>query len=240
MGRRPILDSKLVSKLVKKYGKRDIQQIRVMVSKKAAKHGISAEAALILLAKEKGIGTATFQRKLDLAKQTEVRDALPLYFAPAPRGNGTTKVTKVRSRPNIGKRAAMKSAIEFVIQDPELRSRCADILMASSNFDRPVNQATLVLEDRIRRKAQPPKKLVGENLVGFAFNEELAKTVLQVASNDGDDQRGFTQILRGIVPPFRNKTHHHIVHGFSREEALRVCGFIDVLLRVVDNSVKLK
>ena len=127
-----------------------------------------------------------------------------------------------------------------MIEDQELRSRCQDILMASANFDRPINQATLVLEDRIRKKVQPTQKLVGENLVGHAFNEEISKTVLRVASNDSDDQRGFTQMLRGIFAAFRNKTHHHIIKSFSREEAMRVCGFIDVLLRVVDNSVKMK
>ncbi len=73
--------------------------------------------------------------------------------------------------------------------------------------------------------------------MGYAFNEEINRTVLRVASNEAEDQRGFTQILRGIVPAFRNKTHHHITNTFSREEALRVVGFIDVLLRIVDNSV---
>ena len=77
-------------------------------------------------------------------------------------------------------------------------------------------------------------------MVSQAFNEQLAKTVLQIASNDPDDQRGFTQILRGIVPAFRNLTHHHVTDIFSRQDALRVCGFIDVLLRVVDGSTKVK
>ena len=140
----------------------------------------------------------------------------------------------------VNNKASLKFVIECLIQDQELRARCGDILMARSNFDRPINQATLVLEHRVRRNAQPTQKLVGESLVGYAFNEDLAKTVLRVASNDPDDQRGFTQILRGIVPAFRNKTHHHIINTFSREEALRVCGFIDVLLRVVDSSVKIK
>src|SRR5208282_3892567 len=128
----------------------------------------------------------------------------------------------------------------YLIQDNELRDRCGDILLASSKFDRPINQATQVLEDRIRKKAQPNlvgKKLVGEALVNFAFNEDLSKTVLQV-NDDPEDQRGFTQILRELVPAFRNKTHHHILNNLSREEAMRVCGFIDVLLRVVDGTTK--
>lgn len=241
MARPRILDQKIMLKIAKKLGKKNIIVVNGIVSKKASKLGISAEAALILLAKEHGIGTSTYQRNLDVTKQAEVRDALPSIFAPAQTKNHAGKIKNGNgTKPNISKKASLKLAIEYLIEDQELRSRCQDILMASANFDRPINQATLVLEDRIRKKAQPTQKLVGENLVGHAFNEEISKTVLRVASNDSDDQRGFTQMLRGIFAAFRNKTHHHIIKSFSREEAMRVCGFIDVLLRVVDNSVKMK
>jgi uncharacterized protein (TIGR02391 family) len=128
-----------------------------------------------------------------------------------------------------------------LIQDSQLRERCMDLLIkASSSYDRAINQATQILEDRIRIKAAPPKKMTGESLVGFAFNEDLAKTILRVDSGEADDQRGFTQILRGVVPAFRNKTHHHITDGFSQEDAMRVVGFVDFLLRVVDKSVNTK
>lgn len=241
MARPRILDSKIMSKVAKKLGKKDITAVNGMVSKKASKLGISAEAALILLAKEHGIGTSTYQRSLEVTKQAEVRDALPAIFAPSKIINHSSKTKNGNgTKPGISKKASLKLAIEYLIEDQELRSRCQDILMASANFDRPINQATLVLEDRIRKKAQPTAKLVGENLVGYAFNEEISKTVLRVASNDADDQRGFTQILRGVVAAFRNKTHHHVVNSFSRQEAMRVCGFIGVLLRIIDNSVKLK
>jgi len=242
MGRPAILDRKLMEKIATKVGKKDLTLINGMVSRRAAKLGVSAEAALVILAREYNIGVSTYQRKLDSAKQGEIRDNLTVFF-PAQKGNtGHTVGTgnSGLSKPNVSKRSSLKSAIEYLIQDEELKTRCQDILLASSNFDRPVNQATLVLEDRIRKKAQPPHKLVGENLVGYAFNEDLSKTVLRVASSDSDDQRGFTQILRGIVPAFRNKTHHHIINSFSREEAMRVCGFVDVLLRVVDSSTKIR
>lgn len=241
MARPHILDSKIMSKLVKKLGKKKVTDINVIVSNKASKLGISAEAALIILAKQHGIGTSTYQRSLDVAKQAEVRDALPTIFAPARITNHASKARNENGiKSVISKKASLKLTIEYLIEDEELRSRCQDILMASANFDRPINQATLVLEDRIRKKALPTKKIVGENLVGYAFNEEISRTVLRVASNDSDDQRGFTQMLRGIFAAFRNKTHHHIIKSFSREEAMCVCGFIDVLLRVVDNSVKIK
>ena len=243
MARPPILDQSLLSKIAKKRGKQDIASIRKLVSKKAAKHGISSEAALVLLAKEYGIGTSAYQRKLDVTKQTEVRDVLPSLFSPviSPSGGSNhsarPKPGKVAGQ-TISNKAALKLAVEYLLQDQELLSRCQDILMASAKFDRPINQATLVLEDRIRQKAKPPKNLVGENLVNYAFKEDISKTILRVSSGDEEAQRGFTQILRGAVSAFRNKTHHHIVNSISREEALRVCGFIDVLLRVVDQSVK--
>ncbi len=240
MARPRILDSKIMSKVAKKLGKKDITAVNGMVSRKASQLGISAEAALVILAKENGIGTSTFQRNLDATKQAEVRDALPALFAPSARTTTNERQAKNKKSLPISKWAVLKSAIEYLIQDQALVDRCVDNLLGHRNFDIAINQATLVLEDRIRNKAQPTKKLVGEPLVNFAFSEDLSKTVLQVAGNDSDDQRGFTQILRGLVPTFRNKTHHHVIKTFSREDAMRVCGFIDVLLRVVDNSVKIR
>jgi uncharacterized protein (TIGR02391 family) len=239
MGRPAILDRKLMGKIATKLGKKDLTVVNGIVSRKASKLGVSAEAALVILAKEQGIGVSTFQRKLDAVKQAEIRDNLTPNRPGQQNANNGSAVRNSRPvKPGVSRKASIKFAIEYLIQDQELKTRCQDILLASSHFDRPVNQATLVLEDRIRKKAQPTQKLVGENLVGYAFNEDLNKTVLRVASNDPDDQRGFTQILRGIVPAFRNKTHHHVINSFSQDEALRVCGFIDVLLRVVDNSIK--
>jgi uncharacterized protein (TIGR02391 family) len=140
----------------------------------------------------------------------------------------------------MSKTASLKLAAKHLMQDSELRSRCLDLLGASSKFDRAINQATLVLEDRIRKKVKPATPMTGEPLVNHAFKDDLSKTVLRVASGIADDQRGFTQILRGVVPAFRNQTHHHTSDDFSREEAILVVGFIDVLLRVVDRSVDVR
>ena len=238
MGRR-ILDEKIMDKLAGKLGKSKIADVNVVVSRKASKLGISAEAALVVLAKEYGIGTAIYQRKLDPTKQAEVRSALPSMFINGVGNRSKGKTPKIKPAA-ITPRKRLKAAIEYLIEDQELRERCQDMLMAPRNFDRAINQATQVLEDRIRKKAQPTRNLVGEPLVNFAFNQEMSKTVLRIASGESDDQRGYTQFFRGVVPAFRNKTHHHIINDFSREEAMRVCGFIDVLLRAVDSSQKVK
>jgi len=240
MGRPSILDPKIMSKIAKKLGKKDRTSINVMVSQKASKLGVSAEAALIILAKEYGIGTSTFQRHLDSTKQAEIRDTLPTIFtsnhhSAVKNDGGISK----RSIPPTNKRILLKAAIEYLIQDDELRDRCEDILLSPSKFDRPINQATLVLEDRIRKKVQPTKKLVGVDLVNYAFKGDLDKTILKISDNS-DEQDGFTNILRGVMLAFRNLTHHHITNQFTREEAMRVCGFIDVLVRVVDSSTKVR
>jgi hypothetical protein len=235
MTRHRILDLNIMEKIAKKTGG-DVSSIRNSVNKKAKKFQISSEAALVILAKEQGIGTSTYQRNLDVIKQFEIRDTLPIIFASnIPDKVSTKKLKNKKSNKfTINRRTNLKAAIEYLIEDQVLLDRCLDILMAQKNFDRPINQATLVLENRIRDKAQPIPKLVGENLINHTFNEELSKTMLQVASKDSEDQRGFTQILRGIIHMFRNKTHHNITASFSREDAIRV------LLRVIDKSAKVK
>ena len=120
------------------------------------------------------------------------------------------------------------------IHDEELKGRCSDILTASENFDRVINQATLVLEDRIRTKS----KLSGEQgvtLVNKAINSDLKKSVL-ATSSDPDEHEGIAHICRGIVFTYRNPTHHRIIEDYSREDALKFCAFIDLLLTIIGNS----
>jgi uncharacterized protein (TIGR02391 family) len=232
---RRILDEKLVGKLAKKRDV-DASSIGSLVSKAAAKHGISSQAALVVLAKEHGIGTASFQKRLDSVTNTHIRDVLSSGLSrPAMKANATTQRTPRR---RASDKYLWSASTKTLISDPTLSERCGDILRGRTNFDRAVNQATQVLEDRIRRRLGSGVRLTGESLVGSAFNEEISKSKLRVASQIADEQRGFTQILRGIVPAFRNATHHDVIDGFSREDALRICGFVDFLLRVVDGSVK--
>ena len=233
-----ILDPKLLAKLAAAKRKSE-KYIRETVSKFAQRHGVSSEAALVVMARQSGVGTAVYQRKLDPPKQSEVRD---LLTRSAPEHTATTRAGKQptpRTKP-ASKRASLKTATRHLLQDAELRGRCLDLLDARSRFDRAISQATLVLEDRIRKKAKPQTPMTGESLVNFAFKDDIAKTVLRVASGQADDQRGFTNILRGIVPAFRNQTHHHVTESFSQEDAILVVGFVDVLLRVVESAVDMR
>jgi hypothetical protein len=93
-----------------------------------------------------------------------------------------------------------------------------------------VNQATMVLEDRIRRKAKDPAGLTGTQLVNayVKANPEESKIVF---SSEPDEQDGFSNVLRGMMLAFRNTTHHSPSDAWTREEALKVCAFVDYLLK---------
>jgi hypothetical protein len=119
------------------------------------------------------------------------------------------------------------------IHDPEQKERCSDLLSAPGNFDRVINQATLVLEDRIRKKSGIDKELVGTHLVNTVINSDVNKAWLRMSESEEEHER-IGHICSGIVLAFRNPTHHEIADRFSREAALKVCAFVDNLLAVVD------
>ena len=124
------------------------------------------------------------------------------------------------------------------IKDEELKSRCADILTASSNFDRVINQASQVLEDRIRTKSGLDRSFVGIKLVNNALNADRSKSVLIISENN-EEHEGFCHICRGIMLAFRNPTHHYLSDSFEREDALKFTAFVDNLLKIL-NKCKVK
>lgn len=121
------------------------------------------------------------------------------------------------------------------IEDSQLRDRCSDILSARGNFDRVINQATQVLEDRLRRKAGSDRNTVGVKLVSEALGGDPSTARLAVSPH-ADEQEGITHILRGIMVGFRNPTHHQLGSTISREKALKVCCFIDFLLGILNSA----
>lgn len=125
--------------------------------------------------------------------------------------------------------------ISNYIHDKELRDRCLDLLEADSKYDRVINQATQVLEDRVRTKAKLTDRLEGVRLINATLNPDPSKTVLKV-SNDPDEQQGFCDMCRGIMLAFRNPTHHYLTDKITREEAFKVCAFIDTLLPLIEKS----
>lgn len=121
------------------------------------------------------------------------------------------------------------------LEDEELRKRCADILSGRNNFDRAVNQATMVLEDRIRRKAKDASNLTGTQLVNTYVKAKPEESKI-VFSSDPDEQDGFSNVLRGMMLAFRNTTHHSPSDTWTREDAHKVCAFVDYLLKRLNGA----
>lgn len=119
--------------------------------------------------------------------------------------------------------------------DEELRGRCADILSARNNFDRVVNQATMVLEERVRRKARDSTGLTGTQLVNTYVKAGLDDSKITF-SGDSNEQEGFSNVLRGMMLAFRNTTHHSPSDTWTREDALKVCAFVDYLLKRLEGA----
>ncbi len=121
------------------------------------------------------------------------------------------------------------------LEDEELRRRCADILLGRDSFDRAVNQATEVLEERIRRKANDDSDSTGTQLVNeyVKANADESKVIF---SRDANEQDGFSQVLRGVMLAFRNTTHHSPSDTWAREDAYKVCAFVDYLLKRLEGA----
>lgn len=126
------------------------------------------------------------------------------------------------------------------IQDTQLQKRCGDILLeASGAFDRVINQATQILEDRIKKKAGLEETtLIGLPLVSKAIHSKLDHTILKFNDNP-DIQEHYASLFKGIIGVYRNPTHHGVEFECSREDALKFCSYIDLLLKEVDNSEKI-
>jgi hypothetical protein len=225
------LDPVLLQKLAKKTQKKE-QYLREQIAKRANKLGISSEAELVLWAKRMNIGTGAFQRKISPAIQTEIRETLPAMFSSRPRSRANKEPETKRK----AQKSTVTMAIEYLINDEELRDRSKDLIRASRNFDRVFREATTVLEDRIKKRSNV-RGFRGADLVSKVINGKLDRTILKV-SNEAYEQQGVHDICRGLMLAFRDTTHHDLSNKFRREDALKFCGFVDIILGILGNAVK--
>src|SRR6266481_1274169 len=206
------LDHTLLEKLATKT-ERKKKVLQSSVSQFASNHAISSEAALVLLAKQQGIGSAHYLKNLSPDVQAQVRETLPAMFnKPAPhrdpaKGGRVKHIAETnRQRTSVG------LATEYLIHDSELRGRVMDLLRAKGKFDRVIREATTVLDHRIKFLSG----LKGQPLfvITRAISPDLNKTVLEI-SNDPSQQEGFFNIYKGIFLAFRNATHHELTDKFT-------------------------
>jgi len=219
------LDADLLDKMVGKT-KKSKQYLREQVSRRASRSAVSSLAAQLLWARELGLGIAYALNRADPTVRDEVRSAPSM--APAAAND------KARHQPRAmrrGKEPNLGAAIDFLLQDSELRDRCKDLLLARKHYDRVVREATTVLDDRLKKVSG----ISGMNpaaLVGKALAPDPSKAVI-VISAEKDEQEGFFYICKGVMQTFRNKTHHALSGAFTQAEGLKFCGFIDTILAVI-------
>jgi len=237
MPRPRILDIKILEKIAKKLGKKNKAEVNKIISARARKLRISSEAVLVILAKELNIGTAVYQRRLAPNVQEEIRATLPVIFT---RQRGPQKKEMARStyanKSQVRKRSVLSLAIEYLLQDEELKDRCGDLLRRPRNFDRVFREATTVLEDRLRRLSGV-KGMKPLDLTGKVLSPNPQKAIL-VVSDEKSEQDGFYSICKGVVLSFRDPTHHELSDKFNRIDALKFCSFIDSLLSILNQVQK--
>ena len=156
------LNSALLNKLAEKINK-SVKYTREQVTKRASRFSVSSEAYFLHWLNEQGIGIQRYKRSLSPDIQNEARtliqgtrsSAVSPQTGAIPRGGGTVL-------------AASSRYIDLleIIQDDELRDRCADLIKRPRNHDRVFREATTVLEHRIRTlsgiQRMNPQDLIGK------------------------------------------------------------------------------
>ncbi len=229
------LDQGLLDRMADRI-KKTPQYVREQTSRRASRLGIASEAAQVLWAKELGIGTAGALRRLPPHMQDQVQNALPSAFAS--QASARLSPRPARSAVNPAKAPASNQigmATDYLLADDVLRDRCQDLLKKRRHHDRVLREATTVLESRIKRLAELKGSILPEHLVNTALNGDPTKAIL-LMSDEPNEQAGFHSICRGIVLAFRHRAHHNIDDGITPQDALKFCGFIDVLLGFVGKA----
>lgn len=145
---------------------------------------------------------------------------------------------------NIENNTIISRQIEPVlpIRDQTLRKRCLDLLKAPGSFDRVINQATLVLEARLRDSV-PYEKLcevipeakdhIGESLANKLLSPSKPVVVISEKSNE---RVAFHKMVVGIIAYLRNASHHYLDDKTEWSLAWSVVGVIDSILSELENS----
>ena len=123
------------------------------------------------------------------------------------------------------------------IRDPELRKRCLDLLSQfrkdghHDRLDTVVNEATRILEDRLRSLSAAPATCVGIDLVKHAFGPPSPRLIV---SNVAPEQEAAHLLFRGVFGFVRNSVHHRLVGTLQPERVLQIVGMVDYLISIAE------
>ncbi len=130
------------------------------------------------------------------------------------------ELTRLRTELEIAERGQLS-----MIADYQLRERCRDLLTAGAHYDRVVRESCVILEDRVRRSSGVEAR--GTNLMELAFSARNPRIRL---SEDEQERRGAMELFRGTMAFFRNSAGHNVIDTYTRDDALRFAGYVDLLL----------
>ena len=196
----------------------------------ANRHGVSSEAYFLYWLQRENIGAQTYKRSLSSEIQNEARS----ITQPA-QSSIDSKITNPRqSISNLTGSSRYIDLLE-IIQDPELKDRCSDLIKRPRNHDRVFREATTVLEHRIKSLSNITQRLNPQPLISKAISPDPTRAIL-VVSSEPSEQEGFYKICSGIEATFRNRTHHEISDKMTRYDAIKFCSFIDSLLQILGDA----
>jgi hypothetical protein len=123
------------------------------------------------------------------------------------------------------------------VRDPELRKRCLDLLVqfredgANDRLDTVVNEATRILEGRLRSLSRAPATCVGVDLARHAFGPPAPRLIV---SDVGAEQEAAHLLFRGVFGFVRNSVHHRLVGTLQPERVLQIVGMVDYLISLAE------
>lgn len=226
---------KLRERVCKASGAKTLSAFDKQVTRAA--NGLTTEEALFVLADKYKVRTSREFEKLSPGSQQRISDRIFQGSTNNTPGSRTTNPT--RTNP-IGRAETLMASSRYIdllemIQDDELRDRCADLIKRPRNHDRVFREATTVLEHRVKSLSGITQRMNPQALIGKAIAPDPTRAIL-VVSSDASEQEGFYKICAGIEAAFRNRTHHEISNKLTRNDAIKFCGFIDSLLLVLVNA----
>ena len=118
--------------------------------------------------------------------------------------------------------------------DSDLVKRCSRLIHINA-FDEAVQQAFVLLEERMRRLLKK-ERATGIQMVQYAFSADGPFTKM-LADNQAE-REGFEHLLTGAFKLYRNPTAHTIV-GYSGADARSIIGLVDLILKRLDRLAAL-